>query len=113
MPQGENYKVILMRRDIDEIVDSQITMLSRVGAKSSIDDRDSIRSVYLSHFDKVIEVCSEHRIPLIVIDYAEVIANPESIAKQLCSWVDMPLEISQMISAVDPKLYREQRPPKK
>lgn len=113
VPQGENYKVILMRRDIDEIVDSQITMLSRVGAKSSIDDRDSIRSVYLSHFDKVIEVCSEHRIPLIVIDYAEVIANPESIAKQLCSWVDMPLEISQMISAVDPKLYREQRPPKK
>lgn len=110
VPQGENYRIILMRRDMEEILDSQTKMLQRLNPNSSRKDRQELRIAYQLHFDKVLEVCDTHHIPIEIIDFSDLIHSPADVANKLCSFIGKSTEVvHSMVETVDPTLYRERR----
>ena len=109
LPPGNSYKVIFMRRDIEEILASQQKMLERRGeASDTEDDRmaqlfeaDLFRARYLmkraSQFD------------FTEIHYRKTLEDPVAAAEQIRDFLGMNLDVDEMISVVDPELYRNRK----
>ena len=106
LPASNNYKVILMRRDLSEVLASQARMLTRRGAVHDIDqarmrrlfEDDLWRATYLlkhaSHFD------------YLEVDYTQVIEDPKAQAARIADFVAAGLNIDEMAGVVDSALYR-------
>ncbi|MFN9156287.1 MAG: sulfotransferase domain-containing protein, partial [Planctomyces sp.] len=106
LPQGENYRVVLMRRDIEEVIRSQSKMLVRLG-KSAASDAEDLRMVLQQHFDEVSGSCERHGIPVTVVDYSELMADAESVVARLSEFLGGGLQTDRMAGVVDTTLYRE------
>lgn len=108
LPQGERYRVILMRRDIEEVLSSQAKMLSRLG-KSVQAEAEQLRAVLQGHFEGVLQCCERHGIPVEVVDFAEVMQDPKVTAARLSLFLGGNLQSERMAAVVDGALYRERR----
>ncbi|MCB1761460.1 MAG: sulfotransferase [Gammaproteobacteria bacterium] len=106
LPDSNNYKVILMRRDLCEVLASQARMLTRRGEVHDIDqarmrrlfEDDLWRATYLL----------EHaaRFDCLEIDYAQVIEDPKGQAGRIADFVAAGLDVDNMAGVVDSALYR-------
>jgi len=106
LPDGNNYKVILMRRDLSEVLASQARMLTRRGQVHDIDqarmrrlfEDDLWRATYLlkhaSHFE------------YLEVDYTQVIEDPKAQAVRIADFVAAGLDVDNMAGVVDSALYR-------
>ncbi|MDX1503060.1 MAG: sulfotransferase family protein [Thermoanaerobaculia bacterium] len=106
LPGSYNYKVILLVRHLDEVLASQAKMLTRRGEGSDTPDErmtellgdDLWRARYLlkraPHFD------------LLELDYAQVVGDPVTAARQLDEFLGGGLDVDRMAAVVDPALYR-------
>jgi hypothetical protein len=106
LPEDLNYRVVFVRRDLDEILASQKKMLDRRGEAHDIEPQkmrellqdDVWRSTWLlkhrPHFEAI------------EVRYAEVLAQPLEQARRVKTFLGTPLDVEAMASAVDPKLYR-------
>ena len=109
LPANHNYKVVFMRRDIEEILASQQKMLDRRGEGSdSADDRmaqlfegDLFRARYLMKHGAQFD--------FIEVSYRQALSDPRSAAKAIRDFVGDGLELEQMVGVVDPQLYRNRR----
>jgi len=108
LPQGENYRVILMRRDLDEVVSSQSKMLSRLGKDVQV-EAQQLRAVLQGHFDCALQCCERHGIAVQVVDFAEVLRDPGGIAERLAQFLGGGLQVERMAAVVDGTLYRERQ----
>jgi hypothetical protein len=106
LPRTNNYKVILVRRDLDEVLASQAKMLAGRGEMHAIDDPqmrqlfedDLWRAVYLlehaGHFD------------YLQVDYQQVFKDPGAQAQRIANFLGGNLDIPAMVGMVDDGLYR-------
>ena len=107
LPDGYNYKIIFMQRDMDEVLRSQQVMLGQNRAV-----RQEAYPVMLAEaFKKQLEKADAWiaRTPgaeVLKVNYTDVIANPLEAAESIASFLDEELDIEKMAAAVDEKLYR-------
>ena len=101
------YKVIVMKRDIVEIVNSQHKMLVRAGkAKSDsypVQMEETLKKQYNSALDWM------HKQPnfeVIEIDFTEAINSPDKISETIVNFLGMDLNRESMASSPDKSLYR-------
>jgi hypothetical protein len=97
-----SYRVIFMRRDMDEILQSQEKMLQ----KDQISEREKFRTIYDFHLKKTYRFLKENEIPFIDIHYNALIANPEEEILRLKTFCAFDTPIEELVSAVRPDLYR-------
>ena len=105
--QIARYRIVFMDRDLDEVVASQHTMLSKQGKKGANLETDKLKETYTSQLDSVQHMLAERRIPWVQIKHADVISNPEQVAEELNQGFGGHLDVQAMIKVVDPSLYRE------
>jgi predicted AlkP superfamily phosphohydrolase/phosphomutase/tetratricopeptide (TPR) repeat protein len=101
------YRIVFMDRDLNEVVASQHTMLSKQGRKGADLDADKLKETYASQLDSVQRMLAERRIPWVQIKHADVISNPEQVAEELNQGFGGHLDVQEMVQVVDPTLYRE------
>ena len=109
LPADNNYKVVFMRRDIEEILASQQKMLDRLGeTDGSEDDRmaqlfeaDLFRARYLMKRGAQFEFLEIH--------YRQVLDDPATSAQRIRDFVGFDLDVDEMIGVVDPELYRNRK----
>jgi predicted AlkP superfamily phosphohydrolase/phosphomutase/tetratricopeptide (TPR) repeat protein len=101
------YRIVFMDRDLDEVVASQHTMLSKQGRKGADLDADKLKETYASQLDSVQRMLAERRIPWVQIKHADVISNPEQVAEELNQGFGGHLDVQAMVQVVDSTLYRE------
>ncbi|MCA9236699.1 MAG: sulfotransferase domain-containing protein, partial [Planctomycetales bacterium] len=101
LPTTETYRVILMRRDLEEILASQTTMLARSGRVGG--DAAKVCSAFASHLSRLDDwLPLQSHITALPLDYAAVIVDPQGAAAQVVEFLDRPLDASAMAAAVDP-----------
>ncbi|MBX7165810.1 MAG: sulfotransferase family protein [Pirellulales bacterium] len=107
LPLDYKYRVIFMRRHLDEVVKSQNVMLERHGENTADLPPAAIKKLYLSQIDKVQQYVDTHPqcFEMIEIDYNEMLANPGPCVEQISDLLD-GLDKQAMLGVVDPKLYR-------
>lgn len=106
LPRSNNYKVILMERDIGEVLASQSKMLQRRGEENPTDDARMAEN-YESLVWRVNYLLKRApHIETLRLHYAEVVKDPEAAARRIAAFVGGQMDVEQMAAAVDPNLYR-------
>ena len=106
LPSDTNYKVVFMRRDIQEVLASQAKMLDRRGETSDTDDQtmtelfeaDVWRATYLMKKNPWFDA--------LYVNYRDVLDDPLSQAHKINAFLGGGLDPQKMAAVVDPELYR-------
>jgi hypothetical protein len=108
-PERVRYKVIFMRRDLDEVLRSQQKMLERRGADASQSD-DEIKELFVAHLEEI-ETWLRGRpdIDVLFVSYGRMVTEPRPGAERINRFLDGVLDVEAMLSEVDPDLYRNRK----
>ena len=110
LPAHNRYKVIFMRRDMQEMLKSQRTMLERKGVKDSINDEEMAR-FFQKHVADIEEwLRKQPHIDVLYINYNDAVKEPLKSARQVNAFLANTLNADKMAAAVDGLLYRNRRP---
>lgn len=109
LPTSHRYDVLLMERDISEVLRSQSAMLARSGRAGAPLPPERLAAVYQAQLATVRQWLSERPCFRVQpVRYSELVAKPvesvEAIRKFLT--VGSSLDAAAMAAAVDPSLYR-------
>jgi hypothetical protein len=109
LPESYDYQVILMRRDLDEIVASQNAMLDARGEARGPEDA-RLKALYEDHLAQVQRFLSRRAcFSTLDVPYAGVIAEPRAQAERLSRFLGARLDVERMAAVADPLLYRNRR----
>jgi hypothetical protein len=106
LPDQFNYRVIFVRRDIEEVLASQKKMLDRRGEKDETPP-ERMRShfeddLWRARYQLTHRPCFE----LLEVHYGAILARPLEGAQQVNAFLGGALDVEAMAAVVDPQLYR-------
>ena len=105
LPSLYKYKIIFMKRNMDEMLASQRKMLEREGKGGNGDDEiGELFAKHLKHITGWLEL--RPNISTLYINYRDIIDDPHMQAKILNQFVDNRLNVEKMIAVIDKSLYR-------
>jgi hypothetical protein len=107
LPSDNAYRVVYMRRHLDEVLQSQDKMLDRLGNAAPGGDLEAMKEAYRN--DIVAARLYARRQPfmeLIEVHYADAVADPRATARAVNEFLGGGLDEAAMAAAVDEKLYR-------
>jgi hypothetical protein len=105
LPATEQYRVLFLERDMDEVLRSQEKMLQRLG--KPVPQREQISRAFTAHLEKLHAWLAEQRhMPVLRVPYAALVERPEEEARRIAAFLGRELSIAKMAAAVDPALYR-------
>jgi argonaute-like protein implicated in RNA metabolism and viral defense len=110
LPADYQYKVIFMRRKIEETLASQRQMLIRRGEDAEKISDEKMTGLFRMHLVRLFSWLEKQpNIEVLQVNYSEVMANPVEHAKKINRFLGGGLNESAMVSVVDPSLYRQRR----
>lgn len=108
--KGYRYKVLFMRRDIEEILASQKRMLVRRGeATDKVSDEEMI-TTYHRHLSEVLSFLDANPcFTVFFVNYNDLMRDPTDWIPRINAFVGGKLDEEAMKAVVDPNLYRNRR----
>lgn len=111
LPPGNEYRVVFLRRNLDEVLSSQKKMLARSGRAGAALNDAQMKTIYAQQIDKVLGwMRTQPHIQFIEINYRDLIDHPREQAQKINAFLGGTLDESKMSSAIDPTLYRNRQP---
>ena len=109
LPDDNYYRVIFMRRHLDEVIASQNKMLDRRGEKS-IDQHETMAEAYRNHLAAVkILVRKRPNFEMLEFRYDEAVKDPAAAARAVNDFLGGKLDEGAMTAAIDAELYRNRK----
>ena len=109
-PKGPRYKVIFLRRELDEVLASQAAMLVRRGKSADASADARLRSSFAKHLEALkAELAARPDVDVLYVDYAGVVRDPAAQAAIVNRFLGGALDERAMAAAVEPQLYRQRR----
>lgn len=106
LPEEYDYRVVFMRRDLDEAILSQNTMLAHRGEAAGTND-ETMRQAYQEHLEQVFRFMAKRRcFSTLVVDYRDVLDQPQTQAARINAFLGNRLDVARMAAVADPALYR-------
>jgi|694.fasta_scaffold75839_3 hypothetical protein len=105
LPAGLPCQVVLMQRDIDEVLESQATML---GKQLPASQAQTLRATFQRHWEQSrSRLEANPECSLLVVEHRNLLTRPETeIARLVEFFTPQQLKREEMLRVVDPKLYR-------
>jgi hypothetical protein len=108
LPATEQYRIVFMQRDLDEVLASQERMLQRRSATGM--GCEQMRKAFTLHLEKLFEWLGQQpNVRLLVVDYSDVLSDASGAAVKVSEFLGRTLVIDRMAAAVDPSLYRNRK----
>jgi hypothetical protein len=107
LPTDRAYRVILMRRDLGEMVASQRLMLERLGRDAGKLSDERKAEIFAAQLDE-----TERRLraqpcfACLAVDYNALVAEPRPHAARVAEFLGGGLDVEAMCAVVDPSLWR-------
>ncbi|MHC4267335.1 MAG: sulfotransferase domain-containing protein [Planctomycetota bacterium] len=107
LPSNENYKVIFMQRNMNEILASQEKMLERRGNKKDEISDEKMGEFFNKHLSKIMEWLDERKyMDVLYINYNDILGNPGEQIIILNHFLNDKLDAGKAVNAIDKSLYR-------
>ena len=106
LPKKQPYRLIVMHRNLTEVVESQHKMLKRQGKQSS--NKKTLMNTYAKQIRflegtlEKFENCS-----VCTVSYKEAVEDSFAVAQRLNVFLDGHLNVNKMVEVVNKNLYRE------
>lgn len=106
LPGTGRYRVLVMRRNMAEILQSQRIMLERLGKTDDVPDKTmaAFFRIELEKFDKWIK--QQPNFSVLEVWYNELVNAPVPAVDRICDFLELPLDRAAMCAMIDPALYR-------
>ena len=109
LPADYHYRVLFMRRNLDELLASQAKMLRHRGEAPATDD-EKMKQLYAKHLQHVESwIDQQPNIKLLDVDYTTLVQNPMQTLAQINSFLGGKLDVPAMFCVADPTLYRNRK----
>jgi hypothetical protein len=106
LPASRTYKVIFMRRSLEEVLLSQQKMLARRGVRHGASD-DAFKELFIDHLAKMESFFkSAPHVRVLFVNYARLVAEPDTSAERISKFLNLELDVAAMAASVRPELYR-------
>ena len=106
LPADREYRIVFMRRHVDEILQSQKQMLERNGIQTDIPDA-RLKALFEHELRQFYAwLPTQTHLKLVNISYNELLSRPDSTISQINRHFDHALDTEGMIRMIDPTLYR-------
>ncbi|HZZ44191.1 MAG TPA: hypothetical protein VFE58_14750 [Tepidisphaeraceae bacterium] len=109
LPRGREYRVIFMRRDLDEVLASQRKMLDRAGKAGAALSEEQLKGIYASQIQQALRGLGERGIEVLEVDYGALISDAAGVARGVNEFLRGKLDERAMAGAVKSGLYRNRR----
>ncbi len=110
LPDEFEYRVVFMRRRLEEVLKSQSVMLERHGKKGAALSPSALMKVYQDQINKVLGWMAQRpNFRVLEVNYNELVQDPLPWVRLLAEFLEgpeRPMDEQAMTGAVDPALYR-------
>jgi len=108
LPDKYCYKVIFMRRKLEEIIASQKAMLIRLNKQGAALDENRLAHAFHNDLQKLTRwIGQQVNFKVIYVDYDEVLYASRSTVSTIEQFLGWPLDRNAMIEAIDRSLHRQ------
>ena len=107
LPEGQEYRVVFMQRELSETLASQKKMLQRSGRKGATLTDEQMSNAFrkqLEKFDSWVKDKSCFKI--LKVNYRDMIDDPAATCEKINEFLGGGLDAEAMARVVDPTLYR-------
>jgi hypothetical protein len=112
LPDRLDYRVILMVRNLDEVLLSQDRMLARGGTPAAERDSAALRPQFEAHLVEVRRLLRQRRcFEAIEVQHADLLRDAHAVSARVADFLGLDLQIARMAAVVDTNLYRSRRSP--
>ncbi|MGC9393773.1 MAG: sulfotransferase domain-containing protein [Anaerolineae bacterium] len=110
LPPDHTYKILFMRRSMEEILASQKQMLVRRGEPTDkVDDAEMAR-LFAKHLQEVQTwLDGQPHVTYLDVDYNAMLRDPRPQLAHVIPFLDRALDMEKMAGVVDPALYRQRK----
>jgi hypothetical protein len=110
LPDNYQYRVLFMRRRLEEVVASQATMLERNRKEGGSLSEEQLIRIFGAQIKEIDEYVQQHaNMQMIHVNYNEIINDPQPWAEKINAFLGNSLDTNAMAAIVDPSLYRQRR----
>jgi hypothetical protein len=108
LPDGYHYRIIFMRRAIEEVLASQRKMLINRGENPDKVSDDQMAEMFERNLQQSERwINSQANTTRIDIDYRQLINNPGPLVAEINKFLGGGLDENKMLGVIDPSLYRQ------
>jgi len=108
LPGDHTYKVIFMRRQMDEILASQKQMLIRSDKPTDKVSDEQLAGMYRKHLATVESwLRTQPNVSVLYMDYNAMLADPRRYIAEIDRFLSNQLDVEKMAVIIDPSLYRQ------
>jgi hypothetical protein len=106
LPLHHRYKVLFMKRNLDEVVASQKVMLRRREERDRMSDQH-LMDAFTDQLQRLdLWIRRQENFVIHYLDYSEVVVEPARAAFEVNRFLGLRLNTDAMIQSVDPSLHR-------
>lgn len=108
LPAEFDYRVLFMRRSLQEVIRSQQVMLERRGEQGALVGPEKLVKIFESQLKATdLWLGQQENVNVLNVEHERVLANPGSIASEVAKFLELPLDTTAMAGVVDEKLYHQ------
>jgi hypothetical protein len=110
LPADREYNVILMQRNLQEVVASQNRMLDRLGEPRAAVGDERLADLLRIRITKAARwLAARQNIRSLTVNYNKLVRHPAGYSRRLIRFLGGHLDSAAMAAVVDPTLYRQKR----
>jgi tetratricopeptide (TPR) repeat protein len=108
LPANEHYHILLMERNLDEVIASQNAMLARQGRRGAELDRQQLLDTYTAQLDRVRNQLSRRmHARILTVNFAALLADPSTGVDRVARFLGTPFDRRSAVETVHPELRRQ------
>jgi hypothetical protein len=110
LPDDNDYRVIFMRRDLEEVLASQDKMIDRLGTEDSSAAHEAMKEAYRNDIVRTRLFCRKKpNFEYTEVHYKTAVEDAAAAAQQVNAFLAGTLDEAAMREAVDASLYRNRQ----
>ena len=110
-PGGREYRIVFLRRPLEEVVASQAAMIRRLGTQGSALPPAAMVAALEAHRKQVTAwLSTRSQSPVCWVDYHKLLDDARGEAIGIQQFLQVPLDVEAMAGQIEPTLYRQRQP---
>lgn len=108
LPKGGEYRVIFMRRKLEEVIKSQNVMLEHKGKTNQPLPDDKVLALFRQEIQRIEDyLTNTPGFRCLQVDYNQLLGEPQPWVRKIDEFLGGGLDTGKMLEVVDPSLYRQ------
>jgi predicted AlkP superfamily phosphohydrolase/phosphomutase/tetratricopeptide (TPR) repeat protein len=109
LPSNEHYNVILMERNLSEVLASQSAMLRRQNRRGAALEERQLLSTYADQIRGILErMAGRPEVRLLIVNYSDLLGKPATGIERIAEFLAVPFNRDAAAGAIRPQLRRQQ-----